>query len=69
MGTAQILVVTAIIVAAIVSIARFELLCLRDLADTPDAELRYLTRTGWLAAIVLAIPIGGIAYLFNGRTR
>ncbi len=69
MGTARILVIAAIAAAAIVTIVRFEVLCLRDLADTPDADLRYLTRTGWLTAIVLAIPIGGIAYLYNGRTH
>ena len=36
--------------------------CLRDLAATRDADLQYLTRTGWLACTVLAIPVGGIFY-------
>ena len=69
MGIARLTVIAAVVVAAIVAIARFELLCLHDLNETADTELRYLTRSGWLAAIVLVIPIGGIAYLYIGRNR
>jgi hypothetical protein len=66
---AQGILVVAVVITAAAVIARFEGLCLRDLADTPDAELQYLTRAGWTAAIILAIPLGGIAYLYLGRIR
>jgi len=69
MGTAQAMVTAAVVIAAAIAIVRFELLCVRDLADAPEAELRYLTRAGWLTAIVFAIPMGGVAYLCIGRTR
>jgi hypothetical protein len=58
--------VTAVVIALV---ARFELLCVRDLAETADVDLRYLNRAGWLTVIVLVIPIGGLAYLYVGRTR
>jgi len=37
--------------AAVIVIARFELLCLRELAGTSEVELRFLTRAGWTALI------------------
>ena len=58
-----------VVAIAALLIGRFELLCLRDLHEASDADLHYLTRSGWFAAIVLAIPIGGIAYLAYGRAR
>lgn len=69
MGTTQLALIAAIAALGITVVARFDLLCLRDLASTADADLRYLTRTGWAAAIILAIPMGGIAYLSYGRSR
>lgn len=63
-----IILIVAVAVAAVV-IGRFELLCLRDLSEASDADLQYLTRSAWFAAILLAIPIGGIAYLACGRAR
>ena len=47
----------------VAAIAKFELVCLRDLAATPDHDLRYLTRPGWYAVILFAIPLGGCVYL------
>jgi hypothetical protein len=65
-STVEFLVLAA---AAVIVIARFELLCLRELAGTSEVELRFLTRAGWTALIIVAIPLGGIAYLYLGRTR
>ena len=69
MGTAQVSILVAVLAGAAIAITRFELLCLRDLADTPDIELRYLSRSAWTAAILLAMPLGGLAYLYVGRDR
>jgi hypothetical protein len=67
--TTQLLVVAAVCAVAIVVLARFELLCVRDLRATPDARLRHLTRTGWLVVIVVVIPLGGLWYLLDGKQR
>ncbi len=67
--TAQLVVVVAAVVAALILVVRFELFCLRDLAHTADAELRYLTRAGWIALIALVIPLGGAMYLYAGKFR
>lgn len=56
-------------IAAILVIARFEVFCIRDLLSADESELQLLPRSGWLVVIVLAIPLGGLAYLFYGRTR
>jgi hypothetical protein len=68
--TAQ-LVLTAltalIVVKAVIAIGKFEVFCLRELARTPDINLRYLTREGWTAVIILMIPLGGMTYLAYGR--
>jgi Phospholipase_D-nuclease N-terminal len=56
-----------LVAIAVVVALRFELLCLRDLAQRNEAELRYLTRTGWTIVIAFVIPIGGICYLYYGR--
>lgn len=66
---AQSVALALIIVAAVALVLRFELLCLRDLAATPDDQLLLLTRTGWSALIVLCIPVGGMLYLSAGRWR
>lgn len=62
-------VVAVAVVFAAITVVRFESFCLRDLAATRDGDLRYLTRTGWLACILVAIPVGGILYLYRGKLR
>ncbi len=42
---------------------------LRELAQVSDTDLQYLTRRGWAAAIILMIPLGGIASSFHARPR
>lgn len=69
MIVSQTFIVAAVAIAAMVALMRFERLCLRELADTADAELQLLTRTGWTALIVVAIPLGGIAFMYFGRLR
>ncbi|MEO6998141.1 MAG: hypothetical protein ABI112_08660 [Terracoccus sp.] len=59
----------ALVVAAVITVVRFESFCLRDLARARDADLQYLTRKGWLACILFAIPVGGIVYLYGGKLR
>ena len=69
MTTSQLLVVAAVVAVAVVVIARFELLCVRDLNATPESALRHLTRTGWLVVILVLIPLGGLWYLVDGKRR
>lgn len=64
-----VVVIAAFLVALLVAIRRFVLFCLDDLAEATDAELLYLSRPGWKAAIILVIPLGGIVYLYRGRMR
>jgi hypothetical protein len=66
---AQGAVIAVIVIAAVVVLARFEVFCLRELARAGDAGLLYLTRRAWAAAIILMIPLGGIAFLYYGRRR
>lgn len=56
-------------VVAVVAVIRFERSCSEDLADTPDFELRFLTRLGWTAFILLSISIGGVCYLYCRKSR
>jgi hypothetical protein len=42
--------------------------CLRDLARTPDHQLRVLTKPLWAILIVVTIPIGGLLYLRYGKS-
>ena len=56
-------VVVVIVVAAVQYVRR----CLGVLGDTPDGQLRYLTRAGWTAVIVCVIPVGGLLFLGFGR--
>lgn len=65
--SAQSLVIALLVVAVATLVLRFELLCLRELAQTPDDQLRLFTRTGWITLIVFCIPLGGILYLTAGR--
>lgn len=67
--TYEYVVVALLVILPLVAVIRFEVFCLSDLADTSDADLMYLTRSGWLVLIALAIPIGGIAYLYYGKPR
>jgi DMSO reductase anchor subunit len=67
--TAQLAVLAALVIAALIMVSRFEMLCLRDLAQTADADLQYLTRQGWMLLILLVIPLGGIMYLYRGKAR
>ncbi|HET6210176.1 MAG TPA: hypothetical protein VFD94_07330 [Jatrophihabitans sp.] len=69
MVTAQSVAVVLVVAVCAVAIVRFEVLCIRDLAGRSEQELNYLTRTGWAALIVLFIPIGGLCYLYYGRSR
>lgn len=68
-STAQAAVIAALVVVAVIMIARFETLCLLELAQVDDADLQYLTRQAWFAAIILMIPLGGIAFLYCGRPQ
>jgi hypothetical protein len=65
--TAQLAVIGALVFAALIMVVRFEMFCLGDLAETADANLQYLTRQGWMLLILLAIPLGGIAYVYCGK--
>lgn len=60
-------VAVVVVLVAVITVVRFEMFCLRDLAGTRDADLRHLTRKGWLACILFAIPVGGIVYLYRGK--
>lgn len=66
LGAAALILLVA---AAAGMIVAFEVFCLRDLAKAHDDELLLLNRIGWAVVIVLAIPIGGLGYLFFGRAR
>lgn len=67
MGAVQAVAAVALVGVVLVAVARFEVFCLDDLAGTPDVQLQHLSRTGWLALIVLCIPLGGILYLYRGK--
>jgi hypothetical protein len=67
--TTQYLVIVLVVALAVLAVTRFETLCFKDLAQRRDDELNYLTRGGWTVAIALAIPLGGICYLYFGRSR
>lgn len=61
------LVLAAAVLAAVAVIIRFELYCLRDLAEAD--EVQYLSKPAWALVCVLCIPIGGMLYLLYGRVR
>jgi hypothetical protein len=67
--TPQVAVVLAVVLAAIVAVGRFELLCLDELGRVPDTESRHLSRRAWALVIAVLIPLGGIAFLYYGRPR
>ena len=67
MGIVQGVAAVALVAVVVVAALRFEVFCLDDLAGTPDVQLQYLTRSGWLVLIVLCIPLGGILYLYRGK--
>jgi hypothetical protein len=49
-----------------VAVVRWEVILVRDIWAARD--VRYLTKPGWTAACLICVPIGGILYLFHGRT-
>jgi hypothetical protein len=55
------LAIAIVVVAALV--IRFDALLLKDLAQTADDELQFLTRRGWAVAIVAMFPFGPMCYL------
>jgi hypothetical protein len=67
--TSSEVVTVVVVLAAVITVVRFETVCVRDLAGTRDADLQYLTRAGWLVCILFAIPVGGILYLYRGKLR
>ncbi len=69
MPTSQYVAIALVVAICIATIARFELLCFKDLARRSDQELNYLSRAGWTMVIAIVIPVGGIIYLYYGRPR
>lgn len=63
----QFALIAVLVAVGVVVAVRFELFCLRDLAETPDQQLRYFTRQGWTAVIIVSIPLGGIFYFYAGK--
>ncbi len=61
--------IALLIVAVLIVVVRFEMFCISDLAKTQDHELQVLSRRGWSLAILLSVPLGGIAYLMIGKAR
>ena len=59
--------VLAALVPVIVLAIAFEVFCLLDL--TRAQEVRYLPKLVWAIIGLIAIPIGGIAYLVLGRVH
>lgn len=57
--------VVVVVVVAIFVVVRFELFCLKDIAEAEN--VRYLSKPTWAVICVLSIPIGGILYLLYGR--
>jgi hypothetical protein len=41
--------------------------CLRDLATTPDSQLRIFPKMTWALLIIITIPLGGLFYLRYGK--
>lgn len=64
---AQSLVIALLVVVGAAVVVRFEQSCLRELAQTPEYQLRLFTRTGWITLIVLCIPFGGLLFMSAGR--
>ena len=59
------LAVAVVAVAALV--VSFDALLLKDLAQTADDELQFLTRRGWAVAIVAMFPFGPMCYLLCAK--
>jgi hypothetical protein len=60
------LIVVAILVI-IVGAVRFEMFCLRDIAEAE--EVFVFSRQVWIVITILSIPFGGLFYLLYGRRR
>jgi hypothetical protein len=63
------LLIAALICAAVIVVARFQRLSIRELNNTPDAALLHFSRRTWTALIVFWIPLGGMFFLCFGRAR
>jgi ABC-type uncharacterized transport system permease subunit len=63
-AVAALTVVTLLVVMVVIDVR-----LLKDLAQTPDDRLLYLTRLGWALVIVLSFPIGPILYLRFAKYR
>lgn len=59
--TTSVALATAAVLLA--TLVWFDARCLTDLSRTRDDELRYLTRGGWMLAILATFPLGGMLYL------
>lgn len=63
-----VIAVAALAVVVVVALMiRFDSLLLKDLAQTPDDQLQFLTRKGWVVAIVAAFPLGPLIYVTYGK--
>ena len=60
--------VTLISVVVLIAVAiRFDLYCLRDLAEAE--VVLYFSRQVWFSIIIFSTPLGGMTYLMLGRPR
>jgi hypothetical protein len=64
-GSTALLVAVLLLLA--VAVIRFELFCLRDIAQTPYT--RVFPREAWIVITIVSIPLGGLLYLYAGRPR
>ena len=67
LATLQHAVIALVVAVAIVAVVRWEVFLVRDISAARD--VRYLTKPAWTAVCLICIPIGGILYLFYGRSR
>ena len=68
-STPEYLVVALLVAGAVVAYLRYVSMLVKDINATPDAELQYLSRSGWIALCILMVPIGALIYLACGRRR
>lgn len=59
-------VIAALIPVAVVAVC-FEVFCLVDLVRAE--EVRFVPRWAWAIICIIAIPLGGVAYLLLGKVR
>lgn len=63
------LVTAAVAVAVVVLVIRFQIICLEDIAQAEEWEVRYFSKQVWTFIIFFWIPLGGILYMMVGRER